>query len=90
MSPARVRAVIDTLEEAYFLMWPCDEEIPCDDSFVTSLTVQRGRTINTVVDNGCDSKPTLAAQAIELVMQAVGKNACSPSCLETPAPATCR
>ena len=91
MSPARVRAVIDKLEEARFFMWSCDEEVGCTDSFITSLTVQRGRAINTVVDTGCDStQPPLAAQAIELVMQAVGKNACSSMCLETPAPAYCR
>ncbi len=78
MSPARVRAVIDKLEEAHFFLWACDDGIRCDDSFITSLTVQRGRTINTVFDDGCSSEPTLAAQAIDLVMQAVGKNACSP------------
>jgi len=65
MSPARVRAVIDKLEEAHFFLWSCDEEVPCDDSFITSLTAQRGRTINTVVDTGCDwTNPPLAAQAI--------------------------
>ena len=91
MSPARVRAVIDKLEEAQFFKWSCEEEGSCSDSFFTSLTVQRGRAINTVVDTGCDStKPTLAVQAIELVMQAVGKNACSPMCGETPSPAFCR
>jgi hypothetical protein len=91
MSPARVRAVIDKLEEGHFFSWSCDEERGCTDSFIRSLTVQRGRAINTVVDTGCDStKPPLVAQAIELVMQAVGKNACSPMCRESPAPAFCR
>lgn len=90
MSPARVRAVIDKLETAQFFMWPCSEAVRCDDSFITTLTVHRGRADNTVVDTGCSSKPTLATQAIDLVMQAVGKNACSPSCLETPPPAYCR
>lgn len=89
MSAARVRAVIHKLETAQFFMWSCDEEIHCDDSFVTSLTVQRGRADHTVVDSGCSSRSKLAAQAIELVMKVVGKNACDPSCLETPAPAYC-
>lgn len=90
MSPARVRAVIDKLEEAQFFMWSCERKDGCADAFITSLTVQRGRAKNTVIDMGCSLKPTLAAQAIELVMQAVGKNACSPACLMTPAPASCR
>src|SRR3569623_221733 len=86
MSPARVRVVIDKLEDAQFFKWSCEAHGSCSDSFITSLTVQRRRAINTVVDTGCDStKPTLAVQAIELVMQAVGKNACSPMCSETPA-----
>lgn len=57
-------------------MWPCDDAVPCDDWFVTSLTVQRGGADHTAFDAGCGSKPTLAAQAIELVRQAVGKDAC--------------
>lgn len=89
MSPARVRAVIDKLEDARFFMWPCDDETSWSDTIFTSLTVQRGRTINTVVDTGDGSEPTVAARAIELVMRAVGKNACSPACLESPAPAEC-
>ena len=89
MSPARVRAVIDTLEAAHFFEWSCDQAVPCTDSFITSLTVQRGRADNTVRDSGCDSNPT-AARAIDLVMHAIGRNACSPMCLETPAPAFCR
>ncbi|NVB85222.1 MAG: hypothetical protein HOV81_43050 [Kofleriaceae bacterium] len=90
MSPARVRAVIDKLEEAQFFMWPCDQKVRCYDSFITSLTVRRGRAANTVVDTDCDSEPALAAQAIELVTKAVGKNACDSSCRATPAPAYCR
>ena len=91
MSPARVRAIIDVLEAAQFFTWSCNEEVRCFDSFMTSLTVQRGGVINTVFDPGCDSsQPNLAAQAIELVMQAVGKNACSPECGATPAPELCR
>lgn len=90
MSPARVRAVIDTLEQAQFLTWSCDEGVNCTDSFITSLTLRRGSTDHTVVDSGCSLKPTLAAQAIELVRQVVGKNPCSPICLVTPAPAFCR
>jgi hypothetical protein len=78
MSPARVHAVIDKLQAAYFFMWPCEDEVGCYDSYITSLTVQRGPARNTIVDTGCSSEKTLAAQAIELVMQAVGKNACSP------------
>lgn len=79
MSSARVHAVIDTLEAARFFTWSCNEEVRCSDSFVTSLTVQRGHAINTVFDSGCDSeKPSLAAQAIDLVLQVVGTNPCSP------------
>ncbi|NVB85224.1 MAG: hypothetical protein HOV81_43060 [Kofleriaceae bacterium] len=90
MSPARVRAVIDKLEAAHFFMWPCEEEVLCNDSFIQTLTVHRGRAANTVFDNGCDSETTLAAQAIALVMKAVGKNACSPMCGTTPTPVYCR
>jgi hypothetical protein len=75
MSPARVRAEIDKLEEARFFTWQCSEARDCNDSFITSLTVRRGRGDNTVVDPGCDSN--LAARAIEHVMRAVGKNPCS-------------
>ncbi|NVB85223.1 MAG: hypothetical protein HOV81_43055 [Kofleriaceae bacterium] len=89
MSPARVRAVIDMLEGAHFFMWPCKVEVRCYDSFITSITVRRGRAANTLVDTGCSSEPTFAAQAIELVTKAVGKNACDSSCRETPAPAYC-
>ena len=90
MSRARVRAVLDKLEEARFFSWPCDEAVSCSDSFITSLTVHRGGAEHTVVDPGCDSTETLDARAIELVMKAVGKNACSPSCLADPAAAECR
>lgn len=90
MSRARVRAVLDKLEEARFFSWPCHEFGSCSDSFITSLTVHRGGADHTVVDPGCDSSETLDARAIELVMKAVGKNACSPSCLADPAPAECR
>ena len=75
LSPARVREVIAKLEAAGFYTWPCDDEAPCHDSYITSLTVH-GRASNTVVDTGCSSEKTLAEQAIELVWQAVGKNPC--------------
>jgi hypothetical protein len=90
LSPARVRAVIDTLEAAQFSNWRCSEDAVCDDSITTSLTVRRGGTDHTVVETGCESKPTLAAQAIELVMKTVGKNACSPACREDTTFAECR
>lgn len=89
MSPVRVRALIDKLEGARFFMWPCEDEARCTDSFFTSLTLQHGGAEHTVVDAGCDSK-SVAAQAIEFVMKTVGKNACSPWCLEDPVPAGCR
>jgi hypothetical protein len=89
MSPARVRAVIDKLEAAHFFVWPRAGASPCRDSFITSLTVRRGRASNTLVDPGCRSDAPFATKAIELVMKAVGKNACSPSCRATPAPASC-
>jgi len=89
LSPTRVRAVLDKLEEANFFTWSCEQGVTCRDSFITSLTVQRGSADHTVVDSGCSLKPTLAAQAIELVRQVVGKNACSPMCLVTPAPEYC-
>lgn len=88
MSPARVRALIDRLEAANFFTWPCDDEADCSDSLTTSLTLQHGGAIHTVVHAGCDSN--VAEKAIELVMKTVGKNACSPDCLDDPAPAACR
>jgi hypothetical protein len=88
MSPARVRALIDKLEDARFFMWPCDDEARCDDSFITSLTLQHGGAEHTVVHAGCDSN--VAAKAIELVMKTVGKNACSPWCLDDPVPTECQ
>jgi hypothetical protein len=90
LSPARVRALIDTLEAARFSSWPCDEGVECDDSVIKSLTVFRGGAAHTVVDSGCDSKPTLAAQAVDLVMKTVGKNACSPACVDVPTAPSCR
>src|SRR6478735_8801810 len=81
LSPARVRALIDTLEAARFSTWLCDEEVRCDDSVIKSLTVRRGGAAHTVFDSGCHSKRTLAAQAVDLVMKTVGKNTCSPVCL---------
>lgn len=78
MSPARVRAVIDKLDEARFFTWTCTEEVHCDDSFITSLTIRRARDENTVVDSGCGSEMALAARAIGHVKQAVGENPCSP------------
>lgn len=77
MSPARVRAVIDKLEEASFFMWPCDDDAGgCSDAFITSLTLRHGGALHTVVDSGC--RKSIAGQAIELVMKTVGNNPCSP------------
>jgi hypothetical protein len=73
---ARVRAVIEKLEAAGFYRWSCDDGASCHDTFITSLTLQRGRARNTIVDTGCSWEKTLDTQAIELVMQAVGTNAC--------------
>lgn len=90
LPPARVRALLDTLEAARFSTWRCDEEVRCDDSVLKSLTVRRGGAAHTVFDSGCDSKRTLAAQAVDLVMKTVGKNTCSPSCLDVPTAPSCR
>jgi hypothetical protein len=88
MSAARVRALIDRLEDARFFMWPCDDEARCDDSFTTALTLHHGGATHTVVHAGCDSN--VAEKAIELVMKTVGKNACSPWCLDHPTLPYCR
>jgi hypothetical protein len=89
MSPARVRALIDKLEDARFFMWPCDEEAgDCSDSITTALTLRHGGAAHTVVHAGCDSN--VAEKAIELVMKTVGKNACGPWCLDSPAPPQCQ
>jgi hypothetical protein len=90
MSAARIAALLDKLENAGFFDWPCKERGACVDMFVTSLTVHRGRNDNTVVDTGCNRGGTDVTGAIALVMNTVGKNACSPECRATPAPASCR
>jgi hypothetical protein len=89
MAAARVGALLDKLEKTGFFGWPCSQEVPCNDAFITSLTVHRGRHHNTVRDSSCNSNPTDISRAIELVMHTVGKNACSPACRETPALASC-
>lgn len=105
MSPDRVRDVIGKLEVSGFFQWSCDDASACDDFVDVSLTVRRPRAgldhsarvahrgaAHTVVDTGCGPgpSPSLATQAIELVMQGVGKNACNWECIETPVPASCR
>lgn len=73
MSPARVRAVIDTLEAGRFFKWSSGEGRRCPDAMVTSLKVQRGHASNTVVDSSCDSS-RISAQAIKLVMQSIAES----------------
>jgi hypothetical protein len=89
LPPARVRALLDTLDAARFSTWRCDEEARCEDSVIKSLTVRRGGAAHTVFDSGCDPR-TLAAQAVGLVLKTVGKNVCDPVCLELSTAPSCR
>jgi hypothetical protein len=77
MSAARVRALVDALDAAGFFAMSCNDDSHCADAFITSLTVRRGRANHTLVAADC-SDSVFAAQAIELVMKAVGTHGCIP------------
>lgn len=78
LSPARVRAVLDTLYEAQFFQWSSDRSVDCVDCFTTTLTVKRGSNKHTVFHTGGGLEESLPGRAIKLVMDIVGKNACMP------------
>jgi hypothetical protein len=78
MAAARVRALVDMLDAAGFFTQSCNDESECADAFHVSLAVRRGRDNHTLVAAQCSDKAPFAAQAIELVMKAVGTHGCMP------------
>jgi hypothetical protein len=90
MTPDRVRNIVEQLERVGFFAIRCKADTQCNDSVITSMRAKRGNSYHTIVtESGCDVDSTLADQTLEFVMQAIGKNACSPMCLTTPQPAYC-